>query len=615
MCFKYIKFVNSILIVSEMKKEITLLFLFICSAVHAQWTNWGAPAFSPGQVQYTSLAIDGSTPYVAYRDLANMNKCSVMKHDGTNWVQVGSAGISSGGALYTSLAIDNGFPFVAYVDGSAVNRVTVKAYNGTSWLTIGSAGFSGDNTSFVNLKIDASIPYVAYQDGSNSNKLSVMKFNGTSWEQVGIAGFSADVASEISLTFLSGTPYVSFKDASVSNELTVMYFDGTNWQYMGSAGITSGGIGKTSISNNGSEIFVAFEDASNGDKITVMKYVSGWQVVGNAGFTPGTADYIDLEFLGTDPYVAYQDASYGFRANVMWFDGTDWLEIGVPGFTPSQALFTSLGFEGGYPVVAFQDYAASTYKASVMKYEPCFDADVPTLSLSATTICQNYPLTLTITSGNLNSADYWSVYSGSCGGTLIGSFSGSSAILLPQGNTTFYVRGEPACVTPTSCASISVSVTPIDSSVTVSGGTLTAVSSTATAYQWLNCGTGYSVISGENGQSFTPSSNGSYALKISENGCVDTSACYTFSSIGIQENENLEFTVYPNPATDFVTVSFGSDQMSGLLIVTDISGRVLISETVTGQNKMQLDISNLTSGTYQMIFQNENERSISVLIK
>ncbi|MBK9191073.1 MAG: hypothetical protein IPM77_05880 [Crocinitomicaceae bacterium] len=95
-----------------MNKLFFIFTAFISISTFGQWTFFGSPAFSPGQVQYTSIAVDGSTPYVAYRDLANMNKCSVMKHNGTNWVQVGSAGISGGGALYTSLAVDNGFPLL-----------------------------------------------------------------------------------------------------------------------------------------------------------------------------------------------------------------------------------------------------------------------------------------------------------------------------------------------------------------------------------------------------------------------------------------------------------------------------------------------------------------------
>lgn len=581
-----------------------LAFELYSAHLNAQWQQVGAPAFSAGQAQYTSLATDAGTPYVAYRDLANANKCTVMKYNGTSWVSVGSPGISGGGALYTSLAIDNGFPFVAYVDGSAVNRVTVKAFNGTSWLTIGATGFSGDNTSFVNLKFDGSTPYVAYQDGSNGNKASVMKFDGLNWIQVGSAGFSAGSATEISLTLMGGVPYVSFKDASASNELSVMYFDGSNWQYLGSAGITAGGVGKTSIAHNGTSVFVAFEDAANADKLTVMTYNSSWQVVGNAGFTAGAADYPDLEFLGTDPYVVYQDQSYGFRANVMWFDGSTWLEIGIPGFTPSQALYTSLAFDGGYPIIAFQDYNGGTYKASVMKYDPCFDADTPTLSLSQSTICKNMPLTLSITSGSLNSADYWSVYTGGCGGTPVGSFSGSSAILLPQGNTTYFVRGEPHCITSLPCASIPVTVIPIDSSVTVSGGTMTAVSSGG-SYEWLNCNAGYNAIPGQTGQSFTIPANGSYALKISENGCVDTSACYTFTSAGTPDPEAPALLLYPNPAHDFITVQFPIHPDGATLHVMDLSGRELYMCNLVNSFSTALDLTSYPAGIYQIQVRNE----------
>jgi len=589
-----------------MKKIILFLFVFSVFFTNAQWANIGSPAFSAGQVQYTSLGIYAGVPYVAYRDLANSNKCSVMKFDGTTWVNVGPAGFSAGGALYTSLAIDNGFVHVAYVDGSSSNRVTVKAFNGVSWITIGVVGFSGINTSYVNLEFDGATPYVAYQDGSNSNRLSVMKFDGANWIQVGIPGFSADVASEISLTIMGSVPYVSFKDLNAANKLSVMYFDGANWQYVGTQAVTSGGVGKTSISNDGTTIFVAYQDNAMGDKITVMTYNGTWSVVGTAGFTPGTADYLDLEMLGSDPYVSYQDASYGFRANVMWFDGTDWLEIGIPGFTPSQVLYTSLAFDGGLPVVAFQDYDGGTFKASVMKYEPCFDAGLPTLNLDQTTICKNMPLTLSITSGNLNSADYWSVYSGGCGGTLIGSFSGTSAVLFPQGNTTFYVRGEPACITPVSCATIAVTVIPIDSSVTVSGATLSAVSSGGT-YQWLNCATGYSAIPGATNQSFTAAANGSYALLISENGCTDTSSCYTFSDVGFDNLSETTIDIYPNPATGFVTINLGTAQ-SGALQIMDLQGKILDSVQFENSSLINFDLAKYSRGIYVITIETRDSK-------
>tara|TARA_B100000767_G_scaffold275627_1_gene313830 strand:+ start:52 stop:1620 length:1569 start_codon:yes stop_codon:yes gene_type:complete len=68
------------------------------------------------------------------------------------------------------------------------------------------------------------------------------------------------------------------------------------------------------------------------------------------------------------------------------------------------------------------------------------------------------------------------------------------------------------------------------------------------SYQWLDCNNNYSAIPGENSQSFSPSSNGSYAVQIYEVGgiCVDTSACYTISVVGISEydlNEKKELII------------------------------------------------------------------------
>ena len=85
---------------------------------------------------------------------------------------------------------------------------------------------------------------------------------------------------------------------------------------------------------------------------------------------------------------------------------------------------------------------------------------------------------------------------------------------------------------------------PPNNSVTVLTDQLTSDTSGA-FYQWLDCNNNYSAFPGENGQSFSPSSSGSYAVQVSEIGgiCYDTSACYTISINGMSEydlNENKE---------------------------------------------------------------------------
>ncbi len=85
----------------------------------------------------------------------------------------------------------------------------------------------------------------------------------------------------------------------------------------------------------------------------------------------------------------------------------------------------------------------------------CTDPDVPTATATSDTICAGSTTTLTA-SGNLNSATAWQWYSGSCGGTAVGS--GNSIVVSPSVNTTYYLRGEGGCITPGACANYSIEV-------------------------------------------------------------------------------------------------------------------------------------------------------------
>jgi hypothetical protein len=89
----------------------------------------------------------------------------------------------------------------------------------------------------------------------------------------------------------------------------------------------------------------------------------------------------------------------------------------------------------------------------------CTDPTIPTITSAPGTICDGNSALLTI-SGTKNDATAWHVYSGSCGGTSVGTTAGSTIIVTPTPpGTTYYVRGEGGCVTPGSCGSILVSTT------------------------------------------------------------------------------------------------------------------------------------------------------------
>ena len=83
-------------------------------------------------------------------------------------------------------------------------------------------------------------------------------------------------------------------------------------------------------------------------------------------------------------------------------------------------------------------------------------SSAPTLQASANNICSGNSTTLSITNANLNDATDWKWYTGNCGGTFIGS--GSSIIVSPSQNTTYYVRSEGGCAGAGNCGSISIVV-------------------------------------------------------------------------------------------------------------------------------------------------------------
>ncbi len=86
----------------------------------------------------------------------------------------------------------------------------------------------------------------------------------------------------------------------------------------------------------------------------------------------------------------------------------------------------------------------------------CSPASQPVIAATGTTICDGSQLTLSIQSGQLNESDHWSWYSGSCGGTFLGSGPGIS--FTPQSSATYYVRGEGGCATNGICGNITVNI-------------------------------------------------------------------------------------------------------------------------------------------------------------
>ena len=248
------------------------------------WEAVYTPGFSAGRANDVSLAIDSDgNPYVAYGDGSPGFKATVMKYSGedTGWEAVGSPRFSAGEAKHISLAIDNeGTPYVAYKDIGNHNKATVMKYTDTGWEAVGSPGFSAGIAEYTSLALAGETPYVAYQDYGTGGKATVMKYTGASWEEVGSPGFSAGEISDTSLAIdAGGTPYVAYQDDGNDRKATVMKYTGagsTGWEAVGSPGFSAGYVSYTSLAiGNSGTLYVAYQDDDDiyDQKATVMRYI------------------------------------------------------------------------------------------------------------------------------------------------------------------------------------------------------------------------------------------------------------------------------------------------------------------------------------------------------
>lgn len=212
--------------------------------------------------------------------------------------------------------------------------------------------------------------------------------------------------------------------------------------------------------------------------------------------------------------------------------------------------------------------------AFIQKLSPlaCLSANAPVLSAAASSICTGQSTTLSVSGGNLNSAQTWKWYTVGCGTTSIGI--GTSIIVTPTSTTTYFVRGEGGCISSTGlCSSITITVNPKPN-----------ITTTATAYS-IPCGSS-STITAAGGVSYIwqPGNISSNSINVSPlttsaytvtgtnvNGCTKTAA-RTITVLG-SCNLTLSLTCF----------------IQGFYSVTNTMNAALLNQGVAGASSLITD--------------------------
>lgn len=170
-------------------------------------------------------------------------------------------------------------------------------------------------------------------------------------------------------------------------------------------------------------------------------------------------------------------------------------------------------------------------------------------------------------------------------------------------------------ITSKGCDSIytlNLTVNSVDTSVVQNGFTLTSNATPAT-YKWLNCSADYAELAGETNQSYNAGFSGTYSVEITQNNCVDTSACYSINIVGIDESLSGINKIYPNPlSNDLIIEMSGNNEMVDVEIL-DALGLVIYKGNFI--NKTTISTGHFKPGIYFIRIENGKTLEIKKIIK
>ena len=159
----------------------------------------------------------------------------------------------------------------------------------------------------------------------------------------------------------------------------------------------------------------------------------------------------------------------------------------------------------------------------------------------------------------------------------------------------------------------------VDTTVTQNGEMLTAnVAGANITYQWIDCDNGNAAIDGETNQMFTATTNGSYAVIITDTACgvSDTSACYDVNTLSVDTIEtSLGVKVYPNPVINDVQVTFGRTGQKVEIQIFDITGKLVNKVNKFNSESCNIQMSELTSGNYILKINVDGDIKTTLIVK
>ncbi|MCB9820813.1 T9SS type A sorting domain-containing protein [Candidatus Nomurabacteria bacterium] len=241
-------------------------------------------------------------------------------------------------------------------------------------------------------------------------------------------------------------------------------------------------------------------------------------------------------------------------------------------------------------------YTTSDFWLVKVSPEACL---LPTVSIGAdgaTVFCQGESVTLTATHDGTTVQWYRN-------GSPIPGATSDSYIATTKGTYTCEVTNDCGVTTSESIMvnviKVTVSIVTFDPTTFCEGDTATlyASYSPGSTLQWYN---GMTILPGETGDTYIATTSGYYRCKATKSGCSSFSNIIPISVTCKESVEDTDMHVFPNPADEYISIVYGN--ISGVMVVYDITGHATFVSHTDESGYTTLDVSTWTSGTYVLRF-------------
>lgn len=254
--------------------------------------------------------------------------------------------------------------------------------------------------------------------------------------------------------------------------------------------------------------------------------------------------------------------------------------------------------------VGYSAYGNNIYLDNINITNASTSAPTASFTSNDNNICAGQTVTFTNTSSGATSIS-WSFPGGSPASSTT---SPVTVTYASAGSYTATLTATNAFGTNNSNQTITVNANPTPTA-TIAGSTV-STTTTYTTYQWYRNGV---LIPGATSQNYTITMGGSYTCVVTDaNGCSGTSNAVV-STLGIENILSDLVNVYPNPASNFITISnsLGGEYTIELM---NMLGEV-INSTVVNTTNYSMDISSIANGSYIVrISQNNLETSKRIIV-